>query len=82
MSWNINIVGFPRNVKTSVQAERYIPQPAKDLVALLCDSYQSKPDSLIQVETSGHFDPLYGGSVNNLSIKEVKLVIAPPVTGV
>ena len=78
MSWNINIVGHPGNVKASVQAEWHVPQPIKDLVALFCDSYSSKPDSLLQVETSGHFDPVYGGGINNLSLKEVKLVIAPP----
>jgi hypothetical protein len=78
MSWNINIVGFPRNVKASVLAEKYVPQPIKDAVMLFCDSYDNKPNVLLQVKTYGHFDAVYGGSIGNLSIEKVDLVIAPP----
>ncbi len=76
MSWNINAVGKPADLKAYLAGITYFPKPLTDMVGLLADV--SPPSALLQLETYGHFDSATGGNVGKFELKTVTLVAAPP----
>ena len=82
MSWNINIIGKPADVKAAVLAADYLPQPLKDTVALFVDAGKDAPivpPGAIQVKTSGHYDKDSAWSnVYEFSINPVTLAAPVP----
>ena len=72
MSWAINIVGRAADVKAAVAKERLLPQPLKDMVALVADAAKP-PMDCFQVQSTGNYDPNFGGSVTSFSMTVVTL---------
>jgi hypothetical protein len=64
MSWSIIMVGKKADVKAAANAEQYLPQCLKDVVAKFCDEGADDPEGpeAVQLETSGHF----GGAHSNI----------------
>ena len=77
MSFSINIVGSRAAVKAAVNAEQYVPQGLKDVVAAIADA--SSPSSgALQVIASGHTDATSGGNIYKFEVNPVVLAVEAP----
>lgn len=78
MSWSINIVGKPADVKASVQANNHILPEIQSMVTAYAEIIGSDPDAAMQVESCGHFGRGESWSyLASLSIKRVELAKTP-----
>lgn len=82
MSWSVDVIGKPVDVNAAIQADKNIPQPLKDAVALFVAAGGEKanvPTRALRVQSNGHYSAADAWSnVSSFAINQVTL--APPAT--
>jgi hypothetical protein len=84
MSWSIKIIGSRAAVKAAVNKESYLPQGLKDVVTQIADAPSAGSQDGLIVESHGHVDASYGGSVSKFEVSPITLAttLAPePAAG-
>ena len=78
MSWSINTVGKKADVKAAANAEQYLPQCLKDVVAAFCDegANDTTGPEAVHLKTSGHFGGAHS-NIYNFSLNPVVLAKPP-----